>query len=294
MRVVVTGARGQLGAALVHEFRSAHEVTAFGREELDVTDDGAVAETIDALHPDAIVNAVAYNDVDGAEDHPVEALNGNAFAVRALARAAQRTGAALVHYSTDFVFDGTASRPYTEADPPNPRSVYAASKLLGEWFAADPSRHYVLRVESLFGRAARGPKPKGTIGAMLSTFTAGGEVRAFEDRTVSPTYILDAARATQLLLEQRAQPGLYHCVNTGECTWLDFARELARQLGVAEPRIAPVRMADVRLRAQRPQYCVLSNERLRSAGVSMPAWQDALARYLQSVGDDLAHQVPHR
>jgi dTDP-4-dehydrorhamnose reductase len=293
MRVVVTGARGQLGAALVHEFRSSHEVTAFGREELDVTDAAAVAETIDALHPDAIVNAVAYNDVDGAEDHPVEALNGNAFAIRVLARTAERTGAALVHYSTDFVFDGTAARPYIEDDPPNPRSVYAATKLLGEWFAADPPRHYVLRVESLFGRAPGGPKPKGSIGAMLSSFTAGREVRAFEDRTVSPTYIPDAAAATRQLLEQRARPGVYHCVNTGECTWVEFARELARQLGV-EARIVPVRMAALELRAQRPRYCALSNEKLRSAGVSMPAWQDALARYLQSVRDDLAHQVPHR
>jgi dTDP-4-dehydrorhamnose reductase len=129
---------------------------------------------------------------------------------------------------------------------------------------------------------------------MLNSFVSGGVVGAFEDRTVSPTYIPDAARATRLLVEQRAPPGLYHCVNTGECTWLEFARELARQLGVAEPRILPVRMVDVRLRAQRPQYCALSNEKLRSAGVSMPVWQDALARYLQSFRDDLAHQVPHR
>jgi dTDP-4-dehydrorhamnose reductase len=293
MRVVVTGARGQLGAAIVHEFCSAHEVTALGREELDVTDDAAVAEKMDALHPDAIVNTAAYNDVDGAEDHPVEALNGNAFAVRALARAAERAGSALVHYSTDFVFDGMTTKPYTEDDKPNPRSVYAASKLLGEWFAADTSRRYVLRVESLFGHAPGGPKPRGSISAMLNGFASRGEVRAFEDRTVSPTYISDAARATRQLLEQRAQPGLYHCVNTGECTWLEFARELARQLGT-EPRIVPVRMADATLRAQRPRYCALSNEKLRSAGVSMPAWQDALARYLQSVRDDLAHQVPYR
>jgi len=290
MRVVVTGARGQLGAAIVHEFGSAHEVTAFGREELDVTDDAAVAETMDGLHPDAIINAVAYNDVDGAEDHPVEALNGNAFAVRALAWTAQRTGAALVHYSTDFVFDGTAVRPYIETDPTNPRSVYAASKLLGEWFAADSSRHYVLRVESLFGRAPGGPKPRGSISAMLNSFAAGREVHAFEDRTVSPTYIPDAARATRLLLEQGAQPGLYHCVNTGECTWLEFARELARQLGV-EARIVPVRMADLRLRAERPQYCALSNEKLRSAGVLMSAWKDALARYVRTVRSEIPHRL---
>jgi dTDP-4-dehydrorhamnose reductase len=292
MRVVVTGARGQLGAAMVHEFRSAHEVTALGHEELDVTDDTAIAETMDALRPDAIVNAAAYVDVDGAEDHPVDALNANAFAVRALARAAERAGAALVHYSTDFVFDGTGTRPYTEDDRPNPRSMYAMSKLLGEWFAADASRHYVVRVESLFGHVSGARPAKGSIAGILNTLVAGGEPKVFEDRTISPTYVVDAARAMRRLIELQAPPGLYHCVNTGECTWLEFGRELARQLGV-QARLIPVRMADMTLRAARPRYCALSNEKLRSFGVLMPTWQDALARYLQTVRDDLAHEVPH-
>src|SRR5947207_2218800 len=151
MRVAVVGALGQLGAAVVHELGGAHEVMPFDRAALDVTSDSAVAAAIDAVAPDAIVNCAAYNDVDGAEDHPVDALNVNAFAVRALARAAVACECALVHYSTDFVFDGRATEPYTETDEPNPRGAYAASKLMGEWFAADAPHAYVLRVESLFG-----------------------------------------------------------------------------------------------------------------------------------------------
>jgi dTDP-4-dehydrorhamnose reductase len=282
MRLAVTGAGGQLGAALVHEFAADHQVTAFDHSALDITDDAAVLAAMDALRPDAIVNAAAYNDVDGAEDHPLDALNLNAFAVRALARAAERCDAALVHYSTDFVFDGTVSQPHTEEEHPNPQSVYAASKLLGEWFAADIDRHYVLRVESLFGRALGGPTPKGSIGAMVAHLAAGDEVRAYEDRTVSPTYICDAARATRELLERRLPAGLYHCVNSGACTWLEFAQELARQLGV-EGRFVPVRMDSVGLRARRPQYCALSNQKLAAAGVAMPPWQDALSRYLDGV-----------
>ena len=146
MKIAVVGARGQLAAAVVHECAADHEVIPFTHEQLDVSDDAAVAAAMDRTKPDAIVNGVAFNDVDGAEDRPMEALNGNAFAVRALARAADRHGAALVHYSTDFVFDGTATVPYTEDDRPNPRSVYAATKLLGEWFALDRPRGYVLRV----------------------------------------------------------------------------------------------------------------------------------------------------
>jgi len=279
MRIVVVGARGQLGTAIVRECEARHDVVAFGRDALDVADDRAVAAAMASARPDVIINCAAYNDVDGAEDHPVEALNANAFAVRALARAAADQGATLVHYSTDFVFDGTATAPYTETDQPNPKSTYAASKLLGEWFAADAPKAYVLRVESLFGRA-RGARPaKGSVAGILTTLTAGGEPRVFEDRTVSPTYIIDAASVTRRLVETMPPFGLYHCVNSGHCTWLEFAEELARQLAVPA-RFMPVRIADVKLAAERPQFCALSNDKLRAAGLALPSWQDALRRYL--------------
>ena len=283
MRIAVVGARGQLGAAVVHECAASHDVIALAHADLDVTDDKAARATMARVRPDAIVNCAAYNDVDGAEDHPIQALNLNAFAVRALARAAEACGAALVHYSSDFVFDGTATVPYTEEDRPNPRSVYAASKLLGEWFAADAPRAYVLRVESLFGAAPGGPPLKGSIATIVNALRTGSEARVFEDRTVSPTYVVDAARATRALLEKGSPAGVYHCVNSGHCTWLALARELARQLGVErEARIMPVKLADVKLRVRRPQFCALSNEKLRSLGIEMPSWQDALKRYVRN------------
>ncbi len=145
MRIAVVGARGQLGAAVAEACGAAHETVTFTRADLDTTDDAAVAAAMARVRPDAIVNASAYTNVDGAEDEPVTALNVNALAVRALARAAETHGAALVHFSTDFVFDGAASAPYTEQDRPNPRSVYATSKLLGEWFALESPRGYVLQ-----------------------------------------------------------------------------------------------------------------------------------------------------
>src|SRR5437773_608484 len=160
MRIVVAGARGQLGQAAVAEC-AAHEVIAFAHHDLDVTDDDADAETVSRARPDAIVNSAAYHGVDAAVDHPVDAFNNNALAPRALARAAADCSARLIHYGTDFVFDGTAATPYTEEDRPNPRSVYAASKLLGEWFALDAPGACVLRVESLFGRVPGGDPPKG-------------------------------------------------------------------------------------------------------------------------------------
>jgi dTDP-4-dehydrorhamnose reductase len=281
MRIVVAGSGGQLGAAVVDECRERHEVIAFKRAALDLTDDQAVARAMEDARPDVIVNCAAYNDVDGAEDHPVDALSVNAFAVRALAMAARSLNATLVHYSTDFVFDGKGTEPYLETDETNPRSTYATSKLLGEWFAADAPRAYVLRVESLFGRAPGGPPAKGSVESILRALKEGREARVFEDRTVSPTYIIDGAGATLALLERSAPPGLYHCVNSGRCTWLDFARELARLMGV-EPRLVAVQMADIKFRADRPLYCALSNEKLAAAGVVMPTWQDALARYVSA------------
>jgi dTDP-4-dehydrorhamnose reductase len=281
MRIAVVGARGQLAAAVVRECAEAHDVVTFDHSELDVTVDAAVEAAMDRARPDAIVNGAAFNDVDAAEDHPVDALNLNALAVRALARAAGALGATLVHYSSDFVFDGKASEPYMEDHPPNPQSFYAASKLLGEWFALDAPRAYVLRVESLFG-AAPGGRVKGSVEAIRQGLLAGRSPAVFEDRTVSPTYVPDAARATRQLLESQAPAGVYHCVNSGCCTWLEFAHVMADLLGV-EAALTPVRMADVPLRARRPLYCALSNRKLRSAGVEMPPWQNALERYLAGV-----------
>jgi dTDP-4-dehydrorhamnose reductase len=278
MRIAVVGARGQLGAAVAHEFRPDHDVAALGRVELDITHAHAVQSAFANLRPDVIINCAGYNAVDAAEEHPVEVLRVNAFAVRSLARATAAAGALLIHCSSDFVFDGSGNRPHAERDRPNPRSVYAASKLVGEWFASDAPRGYVLRVESLFGRAPDGPA-KGSAETILRSIRSGSATRVFEDRTVSPTYVIDAARAMRGLLERAVPFGLYHCVNSGSCTWLEFASEAARLMGV-EPRLEPVRVSDVATRAQRPVYCALSNDRLTQAGVAMPDWRDALARYI--------------
>ncbi|MCE2514546.1 MAG: NAD(P)-dependent oxidoreductase [Acidobacteria bacterium] len=283
MRVLVTGAGGRLGTAVGRLFASAgDDVTQAGRADIDLTDPHQVRGGVAAARPDAIVNCAAGNDVDGAEDEPRTALAVNAFGVRMLARAARAAGATLVHYSTDFVFDGKAERPYTEDDVPNPRSVYATSKLLGEWFARG-GRHYVLRVESLFGAVGDPggsvPTRRGTLDRMADALLAGRPVRALADRTVSPTYVEDAARATRALLRAAPPPGLYHCVGSGHATWLTVARTLARHLDVPERLVERSTLADLRLRAARPAYCALSNARLAAAGVPMPAWQDAVARY---------------
>ena len=275
MKVLVTGARGQLAGALIDGYRDRAEVVACSHEELDIADVDAVMSRVQGDRPDVIFNCASFNDVDRAEDEPGPAFTVNAFAVRVLARAASATGALLVHYSTDFVFDGTAARPYSENDIPNPQSVYAQSKLLGEWFARDAPRAFVLRVESLFG----GANAKSSIDRIAQAITEGREAKVFRDRIVSPSYVVDVAAASAALVEH-GEPGLYHCVGTGYASWYDVGLEIARVLGKeAVARLRPVSVSDVPLRAPRPQFGALANDKLRRV-VPLPTWQDAVRRYL--------------
>lgn len=278
-RVLVTGASGQLAGAMARVFGRDSDVTALTRAALDITDDRAVGDAVAACGPDLVINCAAYNDVDGAESDPAAALDVNGFAVRALARAAAAAGIMLVHYSSDFVFDGSAARPYVEEDTPNPQGVYAASKLLGEWFALEAARAVVLRVESLFGAPAGGSGRRGSLGALVAGIEAGREVPVFVDRTVSPSYVVDVAEATHALVATGTASGLYHCVNAGACSWHEIAAEIARLLG-RPARLRPITLETVSLRAKRPRYSALESTRLPAAGIRMPTWQDALARYL--------------
>jgi dTDP-4-dehydrorhamnose reductase len=277
MNITVVGAAGMLGAVTVREWRDhGHDVTELTRADLDVTNRTRVTEVVGALAPDVIINCTAYNRVDDAEGDPTTAFAVNAWAVKALARAAAAAGAVFVHYSTDFVFDGETDRPYTEGDAPNPQSAYGISKLMGEWFASDAPAHYVLRVESLFGGAAS----RSTIDTMLQNFADGRPVRAFSDRTVSPSHVADIAKATRDVIERRSPSGVYHCVNTGMATWLEVAERLREWSGHSGGVIEPVRTADVALKARRPRFAALSNEKLVAQGIAMPSWQDALRTHL--------------
>lgn len=281
MTVVVVGAAGMLGAVTVREWRNhGHDVIALTRSELNVTNAQDVRDVLVALAPDIVINCTAYNRVDDAEDDPSTALAVNTWAVRSMARAAGEAGAVFVHYSTDFVFDGVTDRPYAETDTPNPQSAYGMSKLLGEWFASDAGRHYILRVESLFGGSAS----RSTIDRMLDAMRAGREVQAFSDRIVSPSHVDDVARATRHLVTADAPVGVYHCVNSGYASWLEVAQSLRDLAGIPHAEIRGTRAGDVGLKARRPQFAALSNTKLIETSVPMPWWREALSRHLGATG----------
>jgi dTDP-4-dehydrorhamnose reductase len=280
MRVFITGATGQLGSAIVSQFADC-DLVCPSHTDVDLGDTDAVRTAITTARPDVIVNCAAYNHVDAAEDYPLDALKLNAFAVNTLARAAHDLGATLVHYGSDFVFDGTASEPYDEMAQPAPQSLYGASKLLGEWIALAMPRAYVLRVQSLFGTPRGFTGRAGSMENIVRALEAGREVAAFNDRIVTPGYVPDIAAATRHLVDSNAAPGLYHCANEGPTRWTDLAEELASLLGV-RPNIRSVASVSVSLKARRPLYSALSSAKLAAAGFAMPPWRDALKRWISA------------
>jgi dTDP-4-dehydrorhamnose reductase len=283
--MLVTGAAGQLAQALIRELRAAgHDVRPYTRAALDITRGSDVRHVFEQDRPDVVLNCSAYNRVDDAELNRDLAFAINGEGPGILAREAEQLGSVFVHYSTDFVFDGETSRPYGELDQAAPASVYGQSKLAGEVSAAHASRHYVLRLESLFGRQ---PGGQSTIDWLTRCLLHGREAPVFVDRVVSPSYSPDVARATRHLLECAADPGVYHCVNSGHTTWYQLAEEVARQLGVT-PALKAVRTTDVVCAAPRPRFCALSNARLRATGFTMPTWPAALQRHLASLAPGVA------
>lgn len=280
-RVLVTGADAQLASAVRQRLAGTCDLTALSRRDLDVTQATAVTRTCRDLQPEVLINCASFNDVDGAERRAADALAVNGLAVGSLARAAAAGGAVLVHYSTDFVFDPDSDPgPMPETAPVRPRSVYAQSKLLGELYAKRAPRHYVLRVASLFG----GTPAKSSLDAMAATLRRGGAVRAFADRTVTPSYVHDIAAATASLLAGDVPSGLYHCVNSGHGTWVEVVTALAEALGVdPAAAVTAVPFRSVTLVAPRPQYAALSNAALAAHGVTMPHWRDAIARYARTM-----------
>jgi dTDP-4-dehydrorhamnose reductase len=276
--VLVVGAKGQLGAALVNRLAGTTTVVGLDVDELDVTDEPAVRRTVSGVQPGVVINCSAFNDVDGAEREPLSALRVNALAVVTLAGAAAACGATFVHYGSDFVFDGVLGDPYREEDLPSPLSVYGMSKLLGEQAATMVRRHYVLRLSSLYG----GHTGRTTVDRVVRLARAGEPVLAFTDRTVSPSYVPDVAAATLELVARGAPSGLYHCGSTGWCTWSELASYILARLGCLDLlQAAPVLAS--RFQAIRPRHCALQNVALAREGIFTRHWRDALDHYLDSL-----------
>jgi len=277
---IVLGARGMLGQALAEGLPAAGwtVAAAVARAECDIRDPAAVRALLAHTRPAVVFNAAAYTDVDRAEGEPDAAFAVNALAVQDVARACAAAGSALVHYSTDFVFDGERDRPYDEFDPPTPQGLYARSKVAGEALAAAATaRLFTVRVGCLYGRGGRNFPS-----TIVRRLRAGETVRADRDRLGSPTWVREVVRASAALARTEHY-GLYHCTSQGETTWADFARFAAGLLGVPESRVEALPTAALPLKAPRPRRAILDNRMLRLRGLdTLPSWQDGARAFVAS------------
>lgn len=291
MRVLIVGANGQLARALHEAAPQNTEIVGLSRADLDVRDADAIAQTVREHRPDLVFNGAAYNLVDRAETEPEAAFAINAVAVAELARACRDIDAALVHFSTDFVFDGEKTAPYDESDATRPLSVYGASKLAGEnvCLAASP-RHFAIRVCRLFGPSpiqepGSSKKPSGNFPLLMLKLASEREfVRVVGDQIGTPTYTPDLARAVWQLVQMQLPTGaggLFQLSNSGEVSFADYARATFEIAG-ANCRVESVTSEEYNAPARRPLYSTLSNARAHAYAVApLRDWRLALEEFLR-------------
>jgi dTDP-4-dehydrorhamnose reductase len=273
MKTLILGANGMLGHALAYVFKD-YKPVLWRRSDLDITSKTHVLGKITEAKPDLIINSAAFTDVDGAEENEDIATQINGDGVGYLVQASQQVGATLVHFSTDYVFDGTKKNGYTEHDKPNPINAYGRSKLAGEdqilrLAQNDGLKFYIIRTSWLYGEHG-----KNFVDTMLGLAKKGEPIKVVNDQFGSPTYTVDLALAIKELIESKAEFGIYHRTNSGVTSWYEFAKEIFSVFG-AKANLLPCTTEEYPRKATRPQYSILKSTKLQS----MRPWQDALKEY---------------
>jgi dTDP-4-dehydrorhamnose reductase len=282
-KAALFGSRGQLGVELKAEFSArGYEVTCFDRSTVDITDAAAVERSIAGVDPAVVLNAAAYNQVDVAEKEPLAAFEVNGLAVRNLAVACRNSDAQLVHFSTDYVFDGQAGRAYREEDPPRPLGAYAVSKLAGELYTrAYLDAPLIIRTSGVFGPGGLETARGNFVELMLRLAAQNNPIRVVEDHVASPTYAPALAARTADLVE-RGVNGTFHIGGGRPVSWFDWAAMIFKAAGL-NPPLKPTNEREFRTAARRPKYSALSNSKMEALGIApMPSLESAIREYLET------------
>lgn len=282
MKVAVIGANGQLGTDVLAEYRNAGDETAgLTHADIDISSLESTRSALSTIWPAIIVNTAAMHHVEKCENDPLRAYEVNALGALNLSLVAREVDAKLVHVSTDYVFDGSKKRPYTESDPAAPLNVYGKTKLAGEAFVRETAEKYhIVRTSALYGKTpCRAKGGKNFVDLMLTLAGERDELRVVDDEVVSPTSTTELAKQI-VELSRTDRYGLYHATAEGCCSWYEFARAIFQitntkvNLKVARPNEFPAKVP-------RPKYSVLENEELKKLGLNaFGSWQDGLAKYL--------------
>ena len=290
-KVIVFGGGGQLGIELCREFELRRwTVQRFERHILDITDAQRVEDAVAQTDPQVVINAAAYNQVDIAEREALAAFQANALGVRNLALACRQTNAQLVHYSTDYVFDGMKGTPYVETDPPHPLGAYAVSKLAGELYAqaylADP---LIIRTSGVFGPGGMFTPRGNFVELMLRLARDKQPIRVVQDHVASPAYAPALASRSVDLIEKNIR-GLFHIGGGQAISWYDYAKLIFELAGLS-PSLQPTDEREYRTAARRPKFSALSNSKIEAAGIApMPPFREALSNYLKARQHVTAHR----
>lgn len=283
MKIAIIGSDGQLGSDLVMSLRD-HALIELTYPRFDVTRSEETREKLCELIPDAVINTAAYHRVDECEENPSKSFAVNSVAVRDLALTCKALKATLIHFSTDYVFDGKKTSPYTEDDPPAPLNVYGVTKLAGEYFVRNiMEKYFLIRTCGLYGSAGCWGKGTNFVDAIVSQEKEGRPIRVVNDQWITPTSTAELADRIRELIETQHY-GLYHLTNEGQCTWFEFADMIFTHLG-KEPALVAVNSEEYGAKAKRPRYSVLENARAKNIGLSeFSHWKDALKDYLSKKG----------
>jgi dTDP-4-dehydrorhamnose reductase len=286
VRILVTGAAGMLGHALVPVLEEQHQVIPLTRKDGDLSDEVAARAAFQTQQADLVIHLAAFTDVDGCELDPQKAKAWNEIATLNVAKASKRLGAAMLYISTDYVFDGRSKRPYREDDPPNPLNVYGRTKLRGEEHVQQTLDHsFIVRTSWLFG-----PHGKNFVSTILRLAREKSELRIVNDQQGSPTYTRHLAQRLAELVMTR-EYGIHHLTGGGSCTWYEFARKIVDRAGIERVQVTPVTSREYKRAAARPAYSVLANGRAGPSGAGLlPNWEQGLASYLEEIreGQDAA------
>lgn len=277
MRVVVTGAAGQLGQDVLKELaRKNHEAIGADRQQLDITKEADVQAYINEIKPDVILHCAAYTNVDAAEENEDAAYQVNAAGTEYLAKAAKQVGAKMLCVSTDYVFDGTATEPYEVDQPTKPLGAYGRTKLAGEELLQKHlEQFFIVRTAWVFG-----VNGNNFVKTMIRLGEERGEVGVVHDQVGSPTYTVDLAKFMVELMETDKY-GIYHATNSGICSWYEFAVEIFKQAGM-NVKVNPLTTDQFPRPAARPKYSVLSKKKIEEQGLTpLRGWKEALAAYLK-------------
>ncbi|MDH3216220.1 MAG: dTDP-4-dehydrorhamnose reductase [Candidatus Krumholzibacteria bacterium] len=280
MTIAIIGADGQLGKDVQLALK-AHDTRPIAHGEVDITDAAKVVAAIAAIHPDWVINTAAMTHVDDCEGQHMRAFEINALGARHVAEASRQVGAALIHISTDYVFDGEKKTPYMEGDATHPLNVYGISKLAGEFYVRNTCPvYYIIRTSGLYGTHKCRGKGQNFVETMLKLAKEKESLRIVSDEVLTPTFTEDLARQIDVLVESKPPHGIYHATNDGACSWFDFAKEIFR-IAAIEVAVEETTASQWNAPARRPAYSVLENKALKRAGIdAMSHWKDALGRYL--------------